>query len=160
MTISVGDRIRGHTATGQQVEGAAVRIGATAILLDCGKTVSKASAVLVESPERQQLSIFDALAAPPPELPASEPPAAPPIKPPNPHLIAYLEARIRVYQDFIDKLMNASRQRWEVAQGDAEALEKWKAWAQGVNRWSVQKLIRLQQEARARIERLERGEER
>jgi hypothetical protein len=91
-----------------------------------------------------QLTIFDALAALPPSEDVT--PA-----------IQYQRVRIKVYQGFIDHLLTLSQQRWEAAQGDEVALARWKAWAQSVNRDSVQRLLRLQAEAKQEIERLERG---
>lgn len=99
-----------------------------------------------------QITIFDALANPEPPPPIAIPP---PVQPnPNAAKIRNEESKIRVYQGFLDNLMQLSRDRWEAAQGDPEALAKYQTWAKTVNRDSVQRLIRLLTEARAELERL------
>lgn len=99
-----------------------------------------------------QITIFDALANPEPPPPIAIPPPTQPN--PNAARIKHQEARIRVYQEFLDTLLQLSRQRWEAAQDDPDALTKYQTWARTVNRDSVQRLIRLQTEARAELERL------
>lgn len=66
-SFKVGDKVKGRTATGTQAEGEVVRAGASGLLLDCGKVISKVSAeLLYQTGERVQLSIWDALVNPEP----------------------------------------------------------------------------------------------
>lgn len=75
MKFNIGDRVRGTTATGKDAEGLIIRVGKTALLLDCGQVISSAGAEVISPPaERVQITIFDQLGEPPPEpVPLEEP---------------------------------------------------------------------------------------